>query len=284
MSSLFSFFTSLIRLTRLGNLLIIGFAQYFVAYFLVDKATLTDSRLLLISVSTILIAAGGYIINDYYDIKIDYINKPERVVIGKGIPRRFAILFHTLFSLSGVAIGFVLSWQMGVLNFVSAFWLWLYSNSLKRKPFVGNFSVAVLTGLSIYCVEVVYQSEEVLILVYAVFAFFMTLIREIIKDMEDLKGDDTFGCKTLPIIWGIRRTKQFVYGIVILFLLAILTIHFYSVSLPLNFFFFLFFVPISFLIVRLVRADTVKDFLWLSTFSKVIMLLGILSLIFIHTS
>jgi len=284
MSSLFSFFTSLIRLTRLGNLLIIGFAQYFIAYFLVDTNTLTDGKLLLVSVSTILIAAGGYIINDYYDVKIDYINKPERVVIGKGVPRRFAILFHTLFSVSGVAIGLVLSWQMAVLNFISAFWLWLYSNSLKRKPFIGNFSVAVLTGLSIYCLEVVYHSGNILILVYAVFAFFMTLIREIIKDMEDLKGDDTFGCKTLPIIWGLRRTKQFIYGIVVLFLITILVIHFYYVALPVKFFFILFFIPISFLIVRLVRADTVKDFWWLSNFSKVIMLLGIISLIFIHTA
>lgn len=273
-----SFLESLLRLTRFSNLLIIGFAQYFTAYFLVNPETLTDFRLPLLTISTVLIAAAGYIINDYYDIKIDYINKPDRVVIGKTIPRRFAILFHTVFSLTGVAIGFYLSWQIGIINFLSAFLLWWYSNNLKRLPFVGNLSIGFLTALSIYMIAILYVGNHALILIYSLFAFFMTIIREVIKDMEDLKGDITFGCKTLPIIWGFRKTKQFLYSVILVFSLSVLILDLIYTALPSVYFVSFLFLPLVGLVVRLHRADTVKDFSWLSSFCKVIMLLGILSM------
>ena len=100
-----SFIESLLKLTRFGNLIIIALAQYFTAGFLIGMHTLNDVNLFLLSLSTIFIAAGGYIINDYYDVKIDYINKPDRVVIGKSITRRYAILFHIALSVAGIAIG-----------------------------------------------------------------------------------------------------------------------------------------------------------------------------------
>ncbi|GCC52414.1 prenyltransferase [Chryseotalea sanaruensis] len=273
-----SFFQSLLRLTRFTNLLIIGLAQYFTAYFLVDATTLTDIRLLILTSSTVLIAAAGYIINDYYDIKIDYINKPERVIIGKAIPRRFAILFHTLFSFAGIALGYYLGWQIALINFLSAFLLWWYSNNLKRLPFVGNFSIALLTGTSIYMVALLFGGDDTLIIIYSSFAFFMTLVREIIKDMEDLKGDSTFGCKTLPIVWGFRKTKQFLYAVVFIFCMTVLILDLLFTALPSVYFVLFLFAPLVWMVLRLYRADTVKEFEWISTFCKVIMLLGILSM------
>jgi 4-hydroxybenzoate polyprenyltransferase len=273
-----SFLQSLLRLTRFTNLLIIGLAQYFTAYFLVDTTALTDIRLFILTSSTVLIAAAGYIINDYYDIKIDYINKPERVVIGKGIPRRFAILFHTLFSLAGIALGFYLGWRIALINFLSAFLLWWYSNNLKRLPFVGNFSIALLTGTSIYLVALLFGGDDTLIIIYSSFAFFMTLVREIIKDMEDLKGDSSFGCKTLPIVWGFRKTKQFLYAVIFIFCMTVLILDLLFTALPSVYFVMFLFAPLIWLVLRLYRADTIKEFEWLSNFCKVIMLLGILSM------
>jgi len=269
---------SLLKLTRFGNLIIIGLAQYFTAGFLVGVHTLDDIRLFLLSTSTVLIAAAGYVINDYYDVKIDYINKPERVVIGKSITRRYAILFHGALSGLGILLGLYVSWRIAALNIVSVFLLWFYSNNLKRLPFVGNFTVALLTGLSIWIVDVLYRTGSSLIVIYAVFAFFITLVREIIKDMEDLKGDDTFGCRTLPIIWGIRRTKLVIYFVLSLFSITVLVLnHFYKV-LPLEYYFIFLFIPLFWMVYRLIRADTKRDFTILSAFCKVIMLLGILSM------
>ena len=103
---------ALVRLTRLWNLVIIALAQYAAAGFLISFETWSDPHLAWLVFSTVVIAAGGYSINDYYDIKIDLINKPDRVVVGKILSRRFVLLLHTTFSLTGVAIGFVLNWRI----------------------------------------------------------------------------------------------------------------------------------------------------------------------------
>lgn len=277
------FFQSLLKLTRFWNLLIIGLAQYFTAGFLISSwgEVILNFRFFLLCTSTILIAAGGYIINDYYDVKIDFINKPDRVVVGKGITRRFAILFHVVLSTLGILIGLFLSKKVAAFNVASVFLLWLYSNSLKRLPFVGNFTVALLTGLSIYMVDLFFKVGNPLVIIYALFSFFMTLVREIIKDMEDLRGDNTFGCKTLPIIWGIRKTKLFIYCVLVLFSVAVLLLNYFYVGMPVYYFLITLFIPLLLLLTRLIRADTTKDYAWLSGFCKWIMLLGILTMAFV---
>lgn len=228
-----------------------------------------------------IIAAAGYIINDYYDVKIDLINKPERVVIGKQVARRYAILFHSILSIIGTGIGFFLDWKIGIINFFSTFLLWWYSNDLKRQPFIGNFVVALLTGLSVLLVNIFYHTNQALVIIYTIFAFAMTLIREIVKDMEDLKGDNTFGCKTLPIVWGTRKTKFLIYFLMMILFVSVIFINDQYSQLPLLYFFAFLFVPLVFILVRLVRADTKKDFYILSQWCKVIMLLGIVSMGFI---
>lgn len=269
---------SILRLTRAWNLVIIVFAQYFTAYFLAKADVLHDLRLFLLSLSTVLIAAGGYVINDYYDVKIDYVNNPERVVVGKTIHRRFAILFHIALSALGIFVGLFISLKLALVNFLSVAVLWFYSNLLKRLPFIGNFTVALLTGASIAVIILLYHTNVVLILIYALFSFFMTLVREIIKDMEDLKGDNTYGCKTLPIVWGIRKTKIALYLLILFFSVTVVVINQIYVKLDVIYFVMLLFVPLAWLVTRLVRADTKRDYGWLSSFCKVIMLLGILSM------
>lgn len=272
---------SLFKLSRFGNLVIIALAQYFTAAFLVGRHTLLDPRLFMLSLATVLIAAAGYAINDYYDVKIDYINKPERVVIGKSVTRRHAILFHSVLSILGCLIGLYVSWKIAAINLVSVFLLWLYSNNLKRLAFVGNLTVAFMTGLAIIIVDVYYRTGHTLILIYAAFAFFMTLVREIIKDMEDLKGDHTFGCKTLPIIWGMRKTKFVIYSTLLLFACIVIALNQFYAALLFYYYLIFLFVPLLALLFQLVRADTKRDFARLSIFCKIIMLLGILSMAFI---
>jgi 4-hydroxybenzoate polyprenyltransferase len=272
---------ALIRLTRLWNLLIIGLAQYSTACFLIDSSLWRSPQLLILSVSTILIAAGGYSINDYYDVKIDLINKPERVVVGKSLSRRTVLLLHSILSMTGILLGFLLSWRMGLVNADAAFMLWLYSNALKRQPLIGNVVVALLTGLSIFTVHIVFAGSLATVAVYSLFAFFITLVREIIKDMEDLRGDNTFGCRTLPIIWGIRSTKLFIYGLLVLFGISVVLIHLNVTPLPVPFFLGFLLLPMGVLLAWLIRADTRKDFYRLSQFSKLIMLAGIFSMAFL---
>lgn len=269
----------LLQITRFRNLLIIAVAQYFTVFFLVDKQLVFDWHLVALSASTILLAAAGYIINDYYDVKIDLINKPERVVVGRGVSRRYAILLHSLLSATGILLGLILNWKIGAVNFFSVFMLWWYSNMLKRLPFVGNFVVAFLTAGSIAIPWLLYPfAGKTNILIYTLFAFFTTLVREIIKDMEDLKGDNTFGCKTLPIVWGLRKTKNLIYFLTILFVISVFLIDALVEPLPMSYFSIFLFAPVAWLMIRLMRADTKKDFYKLSQLCKLIMVLGIFSM------
>lgn len=270
---------SLLQISRFWNLLIIAVAQYFTVYFLVSHDLIFDWHMLALSSSTVIIAAAGYIINDYYDVKIDLINKPERVVVGRGVSRRYAILLHTLLSVTGILLGLILNWKIGAINFFSVFMLWWYSNLLKRLPFVGNFVVAFLTAGSIAIPWLLYPfAGKTNILIYTLFAFFVTLVREIIKDMEDLKGDNTFGCKTLPIIWGLRKTKNLIYLLTFSFIISVFLIDILVEPLPMLYFSIFLFAPVAWLMIRLVRADTKKDFYKLSQLCKLIMVLGIFSM------
>lgn len=278
---------SFLKLIRWQNLLIIIFTQYMVKIFLISPhqslfTTLAELPLLLISTSTVIIAAAGYIINDYYDIKIDRVNKPKRIVIGRLIRRRVALGAHFTLNIMGIAIGFWVSLEVGIVNFFAGFLLWLYSNQLKRLPLVGNTAIAILTAMVVIVMAIYYQKEQLPLYTFATFAFFITIVREVIKDMEDVKGDATFGCKTLPIVWGIRRTKNVIYlflGILTAVLLSTLFVYrnlfiLYLVIFVLPSLFFLF--------IRLRRADTKKEYRYLSHFCKFIMLIGVLSMILIN--
>jgi 4-hydroxybenzoate polyprenyltransferase len=276
---------NLLRVIRWPNLLIIALTQYLTAIFLVGdlpqwKFFITDWRLFLLCLSTVLIAAAGYIINDYYDIKIDYINKPDKVVIGKIIKRRVAMVIHLTLSSIGFLLGVAVSMWVGMVNLVAIFLLWLYSNQLKRLPLVGNLVVAILTAASVLIVALRYQQNNLYVYMYAIFAFTITLLREIIKDMEDLKGDSDFGCKTLPIIWGIRRTKYLLYLIVAVFIVSII---YFLQKLAIEYLYFymaVFLIPMIFFIYRLIGADSKRNFSYLSNFCKLLIIFGILSMVF----
>jgi 4-hydroxybenzoate polyprenyltransferase len=275
---------SFLRLIRVGNLLIIVLTQYLVRIFLVGPKEdwlrhLADFRFFLLSLSTVLIAAAGYIINDYYDIKIDTINKPRRVVIGRMLRRRHAMFTHSAFNALGIGLGLLVGLKVATVNLLAAFVLWLYSNQLKRRPFIGNFTVALLTAASLLVIILYVPRNGFLVFTFALFAFFISLIREIIKDMEDLRGDATFGCQTLPIVWGIRRTKSLLYILIASFLVILFTLSFYLREWIVFYFSLFVFLPTAWLTWRLVRADTRKEFGYLSTWCKIIMLSGVLSMV-----
>jgi 4-hydroxybenzoate polyprenyltransferase len=275
-----------IKLVRLPNLLIIILTQYITRIFLIGPKEnwwqhITDIKFMLLSLSTVLIAAAGYIINDYYDIKIDTINKPKRVVVGRLLRRRKALAAHIILNIIGILIAFGISLKIGAITFVSGFLLWLYSNQLKRLPFTGNFVIASLTAVSVMVVFVYAPRNEFMVYIFAFFAFFISLIREIIKDMEDMKGDATFGCQTLPIIWGIRRTKTLLYLLIASFLFVLFMLSLYLHQALVTYFCVFILIPVGWLTFKLIRADTKKDFTYLSTLCKVIMLSGVLSMVWI---
>jgi 4-hydroxybenzoate polyprenyltransferase len=275
-----------IRLVRFGNLLMIGFTQYLIKIFFIDEPVdsffdhFTDFKFFCLSSSTVLVAAAGYIVNDYYDIKIDLINKPERVVVGNVIKRRIALASNFLLNALAVLIGYYVAPKIALVNLICIFLLWWYSNHLKRLPFVGNFTIALLTAATLWVVAFYYNQHWEEIYIYASFAFFISLIREVIKDMEDVKGDEAFGCKTLPIIWGIARTKIFLYALTMAFISNLAVSFFFLHKGIVTFLSSIIFFPIAWFILKLYRADKRRDFRYLSRWTKFIMLLGLISIFF----
>jgi len=207
-----SFIYNYLKLIRAINLFMVGLTQYVTALFLLStngdwSEILRDTNFFLMVSATVMITSAGYLINDYYDIKIDFVNKPDRVVVGKELRRRWVILGHTALNITAIAIGFYISIPIGIIMFGAAFMLWLYSNQLKRLAFIGNFVVAILTGTTLILVAEYFHERAYIIACYAIFAAYITLVREIIKDTEDMKGDARFGCKTIPIVMGVAKTK-----------------------------------------------------------------------------
>jgi 4-hydroxybenzoate polyprenyltransferase len=276
----------LFRISRPINLLLVAFAQFMTAFFLVEStnsglSVYQDYRLYLLVFATVLITAAGYMINDYYDVKIDYVNRPHEVIVGKGIKRRVVLFLHSLLNFTAIGLGYLVSPKIAVVNFFAAFLLWFYSNHLKREPFIGNLTVAFLTGFSVYLIAFYYQKSELLVLTYAIFAFFLNLIREIIKDIEDRPGDRKHGCRTLPIVIGFRKTKQVIFLIAFGFVCSILIVIF-KINLPIVFIYFgILGIAFCWFMWRIYQADRKKHFTHLSSFAKLLMLVGTLSMAFL---
>ena len=277
------FLKGILKLVRWPNLLIIAVSQYLSAIFLIGPPKyftqyVSDVNLFLICVGTIMIAAAGYIINDYYDVKIDYINKPDKVVVGNILKRRVVMFIHTGLNVLGLLAGLLVSLKLALINLGASVWLWGYSNQLKRMPFVGNLSVALLSGLAIAIIGIHYKPENTMVYIYAAFAFFISLIREIVKDIEDLKGDATFGCRTLPVIWGIRSTKSLIFFLILLFTLIFILMTKEIESRSIYYYFATMSAPAVAFVYKLWIADTTGHFKLLSKYLKLFMLFGILSM------
>ena len=276
-------FWSLLKISRPVNLIILAFAQMMTAVFLVEtnihgQATWQTWNLYLLILATLMIAAAGYMINDYYDVKIDYVNKPDEVIIGRTMKRRVALLYHSLLNFSAIGIGWLLSPRVAFVIFLAAFLLWLYSNLLKRLPFIGNFTVAFLTGASIWLIGYYYQKSELLVLTYALFAFFTNIIREIIKDIEDRDGDRKHGCQTLQIVIGFRNTKKVIFVIALIFVCSILVVTFKINNPNLYIYFGVLSIVFILFMYKIYMADRKQHFTQLSLYNKILMLAGILSM------
>ncbi|MCC7301933.1 MAG: geranylgeranylglycerol-phosphate geranylgeranyltransferase [Bacteroidia bacterium] len=303
-----------LRLIRPWNLFIVVFTMYMVRYFLVAAVLASwDMHLVmpewlfaLLVASVVMIAAAGYIINDYFDIKIDRVNKPGEVVVEKEVPRRAAMAAHFVLNALGVLTGIFVSWKsgifsMGALVFVfAASGLWFYSTDFKRKFLWGNLLISLLScmiaalpvvyelpflvnhfGKQFVQTGVSYNSVWVITAVLCGFAFLLSWVRELVKDMEDAEGDRQFGCRTFPIVMGMSASK--ILGTILLLLVLsliamVLLAHPLEVEMN-SIYSFLYTCGILILTLILVfllwKAKDKEHFRKVSMFIKVIMLAGI---------
>lgn len=237
----------------------------------------------LLVVSALLVAAAGYIINDYYDVKIDAINRPGRLVVGRLLRRRHAMLAHLLFTGVGVLLAAALSWRLGLVTLGAALLLWGYSARFKRVALVGNVSIGALTAALVLLPELQLLTGQKAVWLYALAAFLLTVVREIVKDIEDMRGDAQHDCHTLPLVWGVARSK-WVAGAFLACLGALVLGATYQL-LGLGrwalgaWLLALVLLPLAWLVRLLWLADRRRHFRQLSAWCKGIMLAGVLSML-----
>ena len=259
----------------------------------------------IIAGSSVLIAAAGYIINDYFDINIDKINKPDKMVVEKIIHRRNAIIWHWILSFAGILLGIWASlrldiWWIAPANFVCVILLWFYSTTFKKKLLSGNVIISLLTawvvmvvGFSAYfkifdgSVSLPLMKASRIIrftFLYAGFAFIISLVREVIKDIEDMEGDERYGARTMPVRWGVHVSKVFAGTWIVVLLGAILILEIYIIQYqwwwPLIYCLLLIIIPLLIVLRKLIKASLTADFHSLSAWVKLVMLTGILSMVF----
>lgn len=299
------------QLIRWPNLAFIAITQILFVYCIVHPIMFSAGAspnikgiyFLLLMISSVLIAAAGYIINDYFDLNIDLINKPEKLVVDRIISRRWIIFWHLLFSIAGVSIGFYIDWKtnvrfLGLSNFSCVVLLFVYSISLKKKLLSGNIVISALTAWVIlvvgWCetsnllrpalISSLTQKITHISFFYAGFAFVISLVREVIKDMEDIEGDRRYGCNTMPIAWGINTTKVFVAVWLVVLTGSLLIVQFYV--LVFHWWFsaayciFLIIIPLVYIFKMLFSAASSRDYHRLSSYVKLTMFTGILSMLF----
>jgi len=273
-----------------------------VLYFEKINLAINGLDFFLLVFSVILIAAAGYSINDYFDLQIDRINMADNVVLGNKIPRRRAMLFHAIFNILAIVIGFYVGYKaglykLGFIHIIITLLLWLYSVKYKSQFLSGNIIVSLLSGLVVVVVwafelyalksngEIITVSTQKInffVLGYGLFAFMVSMIREIIKDIEDMQGDQEEGCGTMPIVIGAKKSNWVIIGLTIA---SVLLLVFVQVKLIQQDFLipFLYFcvavqIPFIYLIVKTYKAKEKEDYRYLSNLTKVIMIAGVLSM------
>jgi len=293
---------AILVLIRFPNLVFILLTQCLTYFFLilpsVESPTLSLWEFLRLGLSTVLIASAGYMINDYFDMGIDAVNKPQRVTIEKIFRRRTVILGHILLNLIGFLLAAQLAYthvllRVSLVQVGSILLLLVYSTTLKRKLIVGNLSIAVLTALTLLSValyEPAYtfpttgEAPNSLFWVYLIFAFVITLIREIVKDIEDIKGDAVQHCTTIPLKWGITYVKNILYGLLLFMygFLALVGLFFFKENPRLILYLIvLVMLPLGYIFYSIRKAATTAEFHQISSHIKWITLLGILSMVLI---
>ncbi len=300
----------LFRLIRYKNLIIIALTMYAIRYGIIYPflhsigytMQFSETNFLLLVLATVSIAAAGYAINDYFDIRSDMSNHPESVIVGTKIPRRTALTINNIFNFIGVVLGFYVSYQihltkLGFVFLIISGLLWFYSSYFKRMLFCGNFIVAAFAAI-VPLLPVVYEipllgeiitpkrppveSKTVSVIFmfalgYAYFAFLLTFIREIIKDMEDMHGDMELQRNTFPIVLGIENSKWIVFFLSAIVIASIIIIYFvffqdiYSISYLL----ITVLIPMTYLQWKLYKAKEKKEFYKISQQLKFIMFFGL---------
>ncbi len=282
-------FISLFSVIRGYNIPIIVIAQYLSAIFILapEKRALSillDFDLFIIVFASSLTIASGYIINNFYDSKKDLINRPNKSMLDRLVSQNTKLNVYFVLNFIVVILAIFVSWRAFLYFSVYIFLIWYYSHRIKKYPFIGNLTSAFLSVLPFFAIFLYYKNLYEVILGHAAFLFLLLLVREMIKDLENIKGDLANDYKTIPIIYGETISKKIITALTIMTIIPVyVLIEIFDVGYMDMYFYFCLIILIFFLL-RLWKSDTKEQYLLLHNVLKFLIVAGVFSIILINPS
>ena len=279
----------LISVVRGYNILIIAIAQYLTSIFILApdrplRKVLFDPNLFILVVSSALAIAGGYIINSFYDSEKDLINRPRKAMLDRLVSQQTRLVTYFVLNFLSVIVASAISFRAVLFFSAYIFAIWLYSHKLKKIVFAGNIVAAVLSITPFFIVFIYYKNFATIIFVHATFLFLIIAIRELVKDLENLKGDFTQNYRTIPVVLHPNISKVFITFLVILSLLPVyLLVTYFEIG-----YMYVYFIcsTILLLIFGIViwKASVRRHYVWLHNILKLIIVAGVFSILLIDIS
>lgn len=280
---------SLFSVVRGHNILVLIAAQYLAAIFIFSdtksvKPVIFDWHLLFLVLATVCVIAGGYIINNFYDAKADRINRPVKSNLDSYVKQETKLTLYFILNFLGFFFGWLVSWRASLFFSVYIFGIWFYSHKLKKYPLVGLITATILTLLPFFVIFVHYKNFSKVIFIHAFFLLLVIMIRELIKDLENIKGAIANNYKTPPVAYGEKKTKQLIVFLLILTLIPVAMLFNYPAIEYMKYYFYLAGIVLVFAGFYLQKANTKNQYRLLHNILKVLLLIGVFSLIFIDKS
>lgn len=278
---------SLISIVRGYNILVIALAQYLAAIYIMApdlpvKEVVFDLQLFVLVLASTLVIAGGYIINSFYDSDKDLINKPRKSMLDRLVSQRFKLSAYFVLNFLSVFLASYVSFRAVLFFSAYIFGIWLYSHKLRRYPFLGNIFSAILALTPFFVIFVYYRNFELVIFVHALFLFLLILIRELVKDMENMRGDLVQDYRTIPIIYGVPFAK---WSVTLLVALTLVPAYLLVTRFQVGYMFIYFIASMALLIIFLVllwRSRTKPHYVYLHNILKLIIVIGVFSILLIE--
>ena len=280
---------SLLSVIRGYNILVLIIAQYLVSIFIFSSGNsirnvIFDIDLLYIVLASVCVVAAGYIINNFYDVKVDRINRPLKTGIDNYVKQETKLTLYFFLNFLGFTFGLFVSLKSALFFSVYIFGIWFYSHKLKRHPFTGLISATILTILPFFAVFVYYKNSSKIIFVHAFFLFLVIMVRELIKDLENIKGALANNYKTFSVVYGEVKTKQLSILLLLFTSFPVTILLRYPALGYMRYYFYLALLTLTFVAIYLWKSTQQKEYTFLHNILKLLLLIGVFCLVFIDTS
>ena len=290
---------SLFSVVRGYNIPVIALAQYLSAIFILDKErraldVLLDGNLFLIVLASSLTIASGYIINNFYDAQKDLINRPKKSMLDRLVSQGTKLQVYFALNFIVVLLAFMVSWRAAVFFSVYIFLIWFYSHKLKKYPVIGNLTAALLAvlpffGILLYVTRynsgTYFMSDNIgTVFAHATFLYLLILIRELIKDLENLQGDIVANYRTIPVMFGEKTAKTIITGLTFLTVIPVfLLINEYDVGY-MDVYFYTGMIVIIYFLFKLQKSESREDYQLLHNTLKALIVAGVFCIVLIDPS